>query len=99
MVSKELRFRDKDVAVAFTIGERGFEMRFENLSTYDIKILWERAEYTGVNGQPQRLMHSGVRFVDRNNPIPDQFVLSRSIVQESVFPIRQCVYAAGEKGL
>lgn len=98
VVSKELRFRDKDVAVAFTIGERGFEMRFENLSTYDIKILWERAEYTGVNGQPQRLMHSGVRFVDRNNPIPDQFVLSRSIVQESVFPTGNVYMLPERKG-
>ena len=98
VVSPELQFRDKNIAVAFTVGERGFEMRFENLSPYDVKILWERAEYTGVNGQLQRLMHSGVRFADRNNPIPDQFVLSRSSMQETVFPISNVYMLPQRKG-
>jgi len=85
-VSPELRFRDKNISIAFTVGEKGFEMHFENLSAHDAKILWDRAEYTNVNGQKQRLMHTGVRFPDRNNPIPDQFVLSRSSVQVTVIP-------------
>jgi hypothetical protein len=84
--SPELRFRDKNISVSFAVGVQGFEMHFENLSAHDAKILWDRAEYTSVNGQKQRLMHSGVRFPDRNNPIPDQFVLSRSSVQVTVIP-------------
>jgi len=87
VVSRELQFRDKSVSVTFTVGERGFQMSFENRSPFDVKILWDRAEYTGVNKQSQRLMHSGIRFQDRHNPIPDQFVLSRGSVQETVFPI------------
>jgi len=87
VVSPELQFRDKNISVAVTVGEQGFQMHFENLSPHDMKILWDRAEYTGLNRQSQRLMHSGVRFQDRHNPIPDQFILSRGSVQEAVFPI------------
>jgi hypothetical protein len=87
VVSTDLRFRDKNVSVVFTVGEQGFQMHFENLSTYDMKILWDRTEYTGVNRQRHRLMHSGVRFQDRHNPIADQIVLSRASVEEAVFPI------------
>jgi hypothetical protein len=97
-VSQELRFQDKNIAVAFTIGEQGIQMHLENLSPHDMKILWEQAEYTGVNRQPQRLMHSGVRFQDRHNPIPDQFVLSRSSVQEAVFPISYVTMLPQRKG-
>jgi hypothetical protein len=86
-VSQELQFRDKNISVSITVGEQGFQMHFENLSPHEMKLLWDRAEYTGVNRQPQRLMHSGIRFQDRHNPIPDQFVLSRGSVQEAVFPI------------
>jgi len=96
--SEELRFRDKNISVAFTVGEQGFQMSFENLSPYDVKILWERAEYTGTNKQPQRIMHSGVRFQDRLNPIPDQVVLSRGSVQESVFPISNVFVLQQRKG-
>ncbi len=98
VVSKELRFRDKNLSVSFVVGEQGFEMRFENLSTHDVKILWDRAEYTNVYGQTQRLMHSGVRFPDRNNPIPDQFVLSQSSVQETLFPISNVYMLPQRKG-
>ena len=87
VVSRELQARDGNVAVSFTVGEQSFQMRFENLTAYDIKILWERAEYTDENRQTHRLMHSGIRYSDRNNPIPDQLVLSRSSVQEEVIPI------------
>ena len=98
VVSQELQFRDKNISVAFTVGEQGFQMHFENLSPHDMKILWDRAEYTGVNRQPQRLMHSGVRFQDRHNPIPDQIVLSRGSVQEAVFPIGNVYMLPQRKG-
>jgi hypothetical protein len=98
VVSKELRFQDKQISVSFAVGEQGFEMHFENLSPYDVKILWDRAEYTDVSRKTQRLMHSGVRFPDRNNPIPDQFVLSRSAVQENVIPIKNVFLLPQRKG-
>jgi len=98
VASQELRFRDKNISVSFVVGEQGFEMQFENLSPYDVKILWDRSEYTDVNRQTQRLMHSGVRFPDRNNPIPDQFVLSRSSVQETVIPISNVYVLPQRKG-
>jgi hypothetical protein len=98
VVSQELRYRDKSISVSFTVGEHGFEMQFENLSPYDVKILWNRAEYTDVGRQTRRLMHSGVRFSDRNNPIPDQFVLSKSSVQETVIPINNVYVLPQRRG-
>ena len=96
--SRELRFQDKNISVSFAVGEQGFEMQFENMSAYDAKILWDRAEYTSVKNQKQRLMHTGVRFPDRNNPIPDQYVLSRSSVQETLFPISNVYMLPQGKG-
>jgi hypothetical protein len=98
LVSKELRFHDKNLSVSFVVGEQGFEMHFENLSPHDVKILWDRAEYTDVSRQTQRLMHSGIRFPDRNNPIPDQYVLSLSSVQETVIPISNVYTLPKRKG-
>jgi hypothetical protein len=97
VASQELRFRDKTVEVSFAVGERGFQMSFKNLSAYDIKILWDRAQYTDVNKQTQRVMHPGVRFQDRNNPIPDQIVLSRSEVQQEVIPIGKVLFSQQKK--
>jgi len=98
VVSQELRFQDKNISVVFAVGEKSFQMHFENISSYDMKILWDRAEYTNVNRQRHRLMHSGVRFQDRHNPLPNQIVLSRSSVEESVFPISNVYMLPQRKG-
>jgi hypothetical protein len=96
--SKDLRFRDKMMAVAFSVGEQSFNMRFDNLNDHDVKILWERAQYSDVNGMTHRIMPSTVRFPDRNNPLPDQIVLARSSVQEAVIPVDSVFLLQQRKG-
>jgi len=97
-VSDALRFRDATIAVSFSVGDQSFQMRLENLTASTVKILWDRAEYTDVNRQTHRLMHSGVRFQDRNNPIPDQPVPPHATVQEAVIPIDKVSFSQQNKG-
>jgi hypothetical protein len=97
-VSSKLQFKDKNIAVSFKVEEKEFQMHFTNLSSYDMKILWERAEYTDVRRTTQRLMHSGIRFSDRNNPIPDQIVLSGSSIQGGVIPIKNVYILPQRRG-
>ena len=44
------------------------------------------------------MMHSGIRFQDRNNAIPDQFVPARASIQEAVIPISN-VFMSQQKKL
>jgi hypothetical protein len=98
VVSEDLTFKDKTIAVSFTVGDYSFKMRFENRSPFDVKILWDRAEYTDVSGQLHRLMHSGVRYQDRNNPIAAQTILSHSVVEQTVTPISNVFISQQKKG-
>jgi hypothetical protein len=43
-------------------------------------------------------MHSGIRFVDRNNPVPDQTVAARGVVEEAVIPVRNVFVSPQQKG-
>ena len=63
----------------------------------EVKVLWDQAQFTDVNMQTSRLMHSGVRFQDRNNPIPDQVVPPRAAVQEGVFPVNRVFFSQQKK--
>lgn len=97
-LSEGIAFQDKIISVAFTVADQGFQMKLSNLAPQSIKILWDRAEYTDVNGRAHRLMHSGIRPQDRNNPIPGQTVPPRSMVQQAVMPITSVVYSQEKKG-
>jgi hypothetical protein len=72
-------------------------MRFENLGDAPVKIRWESAQYIDMNNQPYRLMHSGIRFVDRNNLVPDQTVAARGVVEEAVIPVKNVFVSPQQK--
>jgi len=95
--SEEIKFQDKIVSISFSVNDRSFLMSLANLTQQELKILWDRAEYTDVNNRPRRLMHSGVRYQDRNNPIPAQVIPARGSVQQVVMPATSVVYSEEKK--
>jgi hypothetical protein len=95
--SDALRYRDDSITVSFMVSDQSFQMRLENLTSGNIKILWERSQYTNVSMQSYQLMHSGVRFQERNNPIPDQIVRPHVSIQEAVFPITNVFFVPQKK--
>jgi len=97
-VSSELRFRDGVISVTFSIAEQMFNMRFENLTDREVKILWDQSEYSDVNSQPHRIMPSTVHFPDRNNPLPEQIVPAKSSIQEDVIPVSNVFLSRDRKG-
>jgi hypothetical protein len=96
--SNELRYRDKDISVSLTVGDQSFQMRADNLSDHDFKILWERAEYTDINKQRHRIMPSTVRFQNRNNPLPEQTIPAKGSIEEAVIPISSVFPSQQKKG-
>ena len=95
--SDEIKFQDKVVSVALTVEDRQFHLNLANLTSSELKILWDRAEYTDVKNRQHRLMHSGVRYQDRNNPLSAQPVPPHGSVQEAVMPISSVVYSQQTK--
>ncbi len=96
--SNELQFRDRFVAIVFSIGEQAINVRIDNMTEHDVKILWDRSEYTDPSNQPHRIMPSTVHFQDRNNPISDQTIQGKSSIQEDVIPISNVFLSPQNKG-
>ena len=95
--SDEIRFQDQTISISFSVGARTFGMNLHNLASHPLKILWRLAAYTDVQRRPYRIMHSGIRYQDRNNPIPDKVVASGGSVQETITPIER-VYVSPQMG-
>jgi len=96
--SDEVRFQDNALSIWFTVGEQAFQMNLTNRSDYPLKIVWGSAEYTDIHEQRRRLMHSGMRYQERNNFIPDQIVLPGTSLQEDLTPIEHVYVSPQTKG-
>ena len=69
-----------------------------NKTNHSIKIIWDEAVYVDENGLSRRLMHSGVKYTDRNNPQPPTVVVKNAKIDDVVLPTDNIYYVSGQYG-
>lgn len=75
-----------------------FAFSLENKSDNSIKIIWDEAVYVDQNGSSGRVMHSGVKYVDRSSPQPPTVVVKKAKVDDMVVPTDNIYYISGQYG-
>jgi len=95
--SDVLAFQDNLLSISLAIEERWIRMDLKNRSSRQLKILWDRAEYTDFNNSQHRVMHSGIRYQDRNDRIPAQSIPPNGSVQPQIMSIRAIAYSQEKK--
>jgi len=98
IASAELQFQDKIVAISFAVQEQWFQIDLKNTSSSPITIHWEQSEYTDVYTRGHRLMHSGIHYQNRNNPIPSQLVQPGKSIHQTIIPISNVFLQDTSKG-
>jgi len=54
--------------------------------------MWDEAVYVNVNGESQKVFHSGVKFIDRNNSQPPTIVVKGASISDVVIPTDNVYY-------
>ena len=69
------RFEDEMVEIVWLpmATEIGFELR--NKTTHSMKIIWDESVYVDELGESKRIMHSGVKYIEKGNPQPPTVVV------------------------
>lgn len=66
----------------------------QNNTDHSIKIVWDDAAFVGVSGKSSRVMHSGVRYIDKNNPQPPSVIPKGSTLDDIIVPVDN-IYFSG----
>ncbi|MEC4890964.1 MAG: hypothetical protein RI101_12995 [Nitrospira sp.] len=63
------------------------QLGFELLNKVDgpFKILWDETAYVDIGGQTHRVIHSGVKLVDRNSPQPPSVIPSKGRLSDMAY--------------
>ncbi len=77
-----------------------YEINFSltNKTSHSIKIIWDDAVYVDVNGISHRVMHSGVKYIDRNNPQTPTIIVRNGSIEDLVVPTDNVFYLSGQYG-
>jgi hypothetical protein len=79
-------FEDKMIRIGWAVTAKDIAFVLENKTDYSIRIIWDEAAYVDMNGFSHRVMHSGVKYIDRANTQAPTVVVRRGSVSDIVVP-------------
>lgn len=88
-------FEDEVVKVIWIPTSSQFLFTLTNKTKHSIQIIWDEAVYVDENGLSKRVMHTGVNYIDRNNPQPPTTVVRGATISDLIFPTDNISYWSG----
>ena len=67
-------------------------LTLDNLSDKTIKIIWDDAAFIDVDGTAGRIMHTGTKYIDRNDFQPPTIIPKKTTVIENIVPTRNVYF-------
>jgi hypothetical protein len=87
-------FDDGKIQAFFTVGDKQLDFTLKNLTADPMKINWDEASLI-IYGESKRVMHKGVKYIDRNSPQAPTVIPSNSSINDLVLPTDNVYYKEG----
>jgi hypothetical protein len=88
----EYQFEDEMIRVSWLIMPNQIGFTMVNKTNHSIKIAWDEAAFVDVLGVSQRVIHSGVKYIEKSNPQPPSVVVRKGIITDIVVPSSNIYY-------
>jgi hypothetical protein len=85
-------YEDSLIKIIWLPERTQFSFNLTNKSSHSIRVMWDEAVYVNVNGESQKVFHSGVKFIDRNNSQPPTIVVKGASISDVVIPTDNVYY-------
>ena len=92
------RYEDDFIDIVWYVGQKQFNFVLKNKSNHTIKINWDDISYVDIKGNTGRVMHSGVKYIDRNASQPASSVPKGASLSDIVLPVDNVYYVNGQYG-
>jgi hypothetical protein len=81
-----LTFSNDALELTFLLDRERLAFSLRNKSEQPIQIDWNSASYVDPAGRAHKVMHEGVKYVDRNSPQPPTVVPPGATIDDRVVP-------------
>ncbi len=89
------RYEDDYINILWYVGTTGIYFTLENKSGHSIKINWDDISFVDIEGKVRRVMHNGVRFIDRNKSQPPTTIPNGAKIDEVLIPTDNVYFDTG----
>ena len=80
-------FEDDYINIIIFGNESNFSFKLENKTPNSIKIVWDDAVFVDCNGSTSKVMHSGIKYNEKENPQVSTTIISGASLDDIACPI------------
>ncbi len=80
------KYEDDYIDIIWYAGAQQFYFVLKNKTNHSIKINWDDISYVDINGQVGRVMHSGVKYNEKNNSQPATTIPKGASISDILLP-------------
>jgi hypothetical protein len=91
-------FNDERIKIKWGFSPSQFSFNLLNQTTDSIEIVWDKSAYIDIDGKNHRLIHSGVKYIERNNSQPNTIIIPNTSIDDIIYPSDYIYYNEGEYG-
>jgi len=91
-------FEDELISIVWEIGYKRASFALKNKTDHSIHIIWDESSFVDLSGSSHRLIHSGVKLIDKNQAQPPSIVARKSILEDTVFSASHIRYGGADTG-
>jgi len=99
-VSEEKKYHYEDDLIDSYLVVLPDRIAFEikNKTDHSIKLIWDDAAFIDLDGRASRIMHGGVKYVDRNASQPSSMIPAHGKFTDVILPTDRIFYREGYYG-
>jgi len=91
-------YTDSLISVTFEEGLSSIPFELTNKSNNTLKIIWNDAAYINPKSNTGKIMHTGVKYIDRNNDQPSTSIIKGAKITDQATPTENIYYSSGTNG-
>lgn len=77
---------DNVINIEIFADSKKFNFVLKNVSDTSIKLLWNEASFVNLNGSSCRVMHNGIKYIDRNGDQPASTIIKGAKLLDIIIP-------------
>lgn len=90
-------FEDEFIKIFWIPTYRQFDFLMTNKTNHSMKIVWDDSTFVYVDNVNHKLVHSGMKYVDRYTSHPPSVIARGTTITDFVFPADNIYYSEGWK--
>jgi hypothetical protein len=96
--NQNLEFEDDNISLNWIFDESQLVFILRNKTENPIKVDWNQVSYIDVTGNAQKVIHEGVKYVNRNESQIPTVIPPTAKIQDIIFPTNNVSYVSGQYG-